>query len=171
MASDLTDPGPEDLVGPYTDWIEAPHPIELGEIRRFVQAAGNPQPELRAEPDGRLLAPRGFIVHMFRRPLDDTADPLDESGGDGAGATIHRLHPDLPPIRSPLARAVNGGYDHEFYSCARLGERVMRRSRYAQIYQRQGSAGPLVFVVAEDEYRTADERPLQTTSNTHILRG
>ena len=46
----------------------------------------------------------------------------------------------------------------------------MCRSRYKDIYQRDGRAGPMVFVVIEDDYATADGEPLLRVTNTMILR-
>ncbi len=107
---------------------------------------------------------------MFRHPLSDPADPLDRPGDADFDGVARHLRSDLPPVPIALPRVVNGGYDHEFYSHVRIGERVLRRTRYRDIYQREGKSGPMVFVVIEDEYRTADGRPLQRSSNTQIMR-
>jgi hypothetical protein len=51
-----------------------------------------------------------------------------------------------------------------------VGERIVVRSRYQDIYQRDGRSGTMVFVVVEDEYATADGRPLLRSLNTNIMR-
>ncbi|MFI4987587.1 MAG: MaoC family dehydratase N-terminal domain-containing protein, partial [Alphaproteobacteria bacterium] len=60
--------------------------------------------------------------------------------------------------------------EYEFYSYPQVGERVVCRSRYRDIYQREGKTGPLVFVVIEDEYATKDGRPLLKSINAQIMR-
>lgn len=44
------------------------------------------------------------------------------------------------------------------------------RSRYADIYQRNGRTGPIVFVVIEDTYETDRGEKLLRSTNTMILR-
>jgi hypothetical protein len=46
----------------------------------------------------------------------------------------------------------------------------MLRSRYADIYQRNGRTGPIVFVVIEDSYETETGEKLLRSLNTIILR-
>jgi hypothetical protein len=69
----------------------------------------------------------------------------------------------------PLSGILNGGYEYEFYSYARVGDRILCRSAYRDIYQREGKSGPLVFVVIEDEYKTSDGRPLLKSVNITIM--
>jgi hypothetical protein len=65
---------------------------------------------------------------------------------------------------------MNGGYEYEFFRYVRPGERIMLRSRYADIYQRNGRTGPIVFVVIEDSYETETGEKLLRSLNTIILR-
>jgi hydroxyacyl-ACP dehydratase HTD2-like protein with hotdog domain len=76
----------------------------------------------------------------------------------------------LPKLPIPLLRVLNGGYEYEFYSHAKLGDRILRRSTYKDIFQREGKAGTLVFVVIEDEYATQEGRSLLKAASTTILR-
>jgi hypothetical protein len=69
-----------------------------------------------------------------------------------------------------LAGILNGGYEYEFYSYARLGDTIRCRSRYKDIVQKTSKAGPMVLVVIEDEYATGDGRPLLKSINTQIMR-
>jgi len=69
-----------------------------------------------------------------------------------------------------LAGILNGGYEYEFCSYAKVGERIRCRSAYRDIYQRQGKSGPMVFVVIEDEYVAGDGRLLLKSINTQIMR-
>ena len=69
------------------------------------------------------------------------------------------MRPGLPKVPVPLAGILNGGYEYEFYSYARMGERIVSRSRYKRYLPAQGKSGPMVMVLIEDEFATSDGRP------------
>jgi hypothetical protein len=81
-----------------------------------------------------------------------------------------RMRPGLPPVEVPLVRLLNGGYDYEFFRYARHGERPFVKSRFKDIYQRDGKSGTLVFVVIEDLYSNERRESLLKTTNMLILR-
>ena len=64
----------------------------------------------------------------------------------------------------------SGGYDYEFFRNARHGERIFCKSRFKDIYQRDGKSGTMVFVVIEDLYTNERGELLIKTTNTSILR-
>jgi hypothetical protein len=162
------------LIGVESAEVEATHPVEASEVRRFHHATID---DARRYWDADwaeqtryagLVAPPAFPVHAFRRaPADPdplTTDAPSDFGGYGT------LRPGLPPLPIPLNRLLNGGYEYQFYRYARLGERIFCCSRYKDIYQKDGRAGPMVFVVLEDTYRTASRDLLLVSINTMILR-
>ena len=163
------------LIGREAPLLEATHPVEASEVRRFHHATMDPAPRYW-DPDspgarrcGGVVAPPGFPVHALRRaPAAD--DPLEHDDHGGLGGYGRSLRPGLPPLDLPLERLLNGGYQYEVFRYARIGERIVCRSRYKDIYQRDGSTGPMVFVVIEDDYATADGAPLLRVTNTMILR-
>lgn len=163
------------LIGRKSAPAEATHPVEASEVRRFHHATLDPSSRYwdPASPGavraGGLVAPPAFPVHAFRRAAD-APDPLDGEEGADLGGYGRALRPGLPPIDVPLSRLLNGGYAYEFFRYARIGERVVCRSRYKDIYQRDGTSGTMVFVVIEDEYTTGDGTPLLRSTNTMILR-
>ena len=163
------------LIGREAPPIEATHAVEASEVRRFHHATMDPAPRYwdaasaGARRCGGVVAPPGFPVHALRRG-PATADPLDGDDLGGLGGYGRALRPGLPPLEVPLDRLLNGGYSYELFRYARLGERIVCRSRYQDIYQRDGSAGAMVFVVIEDDYATADGEPLLRVTNTMILR-
>jgi len=55
----------------------------------------------------------------------------------------------LPPV--PLPRRMWAGGRFEFHHSLRVGEQITRSSRIADIEQKQGRTGPLVFVVVRHE--------------------
>lgn len=176
MAEGYITPEVRAVIGAESAWEEACHPVQESEVRRFFQATMDFHPrywDIRwatASRYGRVVAPPAFPVHMFKRPPSETVDPLDSMEDPDFDGVSRRLRPGLPTVPVKLARILNGGYDYEFYSYARVGERVMMRSRYRDIYEREGRSGALVFVMVEDEYRTVDGRPLLTSVNANILR-
>ena len=119
---------------------------------------------------GATVVPLGFPVHAFRRPADEFHDALAAAGDPDFDGLSRSMRPGLPKIPLPLSGILNGGYEYEFRSYAKVGERIMCRSSYLDIYQKQGKAGPMVLVVIKDEYATADGRPLLTSLNTMIMR-
>ena len=166
------------IIGAQSDWVEVCHPVEASEVRRFFQAVMDPNPRywdasrISSERYTQPVAPPGFPVHATRRPPNEVEDPLDRSGdadADFDGAS-RAFRPGLPRVPVPLAGTLNGGYEYEFFSYAAVGERILWRSRYRDVYQRDGKTGALIFVAMEDEYATSDGRPLLTAVNTQIMR-
>lgn len=164
------------IIGAKSDWVEACHPVQESEIRRFFQATMDFKPRYWDEKwaagsrYGKPVAPPAFAVHAFRRAPEDTRDPLDLMGDPDFDGVSRAMRPGLPNVPVPLSGILNGGYEYEFYSYARLGERIRCRSTYRDIYQRDGKSGPLVFVLVEDEYATADGRPLLKSTNINVMR-
>lgn len=164
------------IIGLRSPWMEAAHPVESSEVRRFFQAIMDPSPRYwdaayaAATRYGAPVAPLGFPVHAFRRRPEDTADPFDNRTDPEFDGSGRNMRPGLPKVPVPLAGILNGGYEYEFYSHAKVGEGIRCRSAYRDIYQRQGKSGPMVMVVIEDEYQAACGRPLIKSINTQIMR-
>ena len=119
---------------------------------------------------GAPVAPPAFAVHAFRRPPDETHDTLAAAGDPDFDGLSRSMRPGLPKVPLSLSGILNGGYEYEFYSYPKVGESIICRSAYLDIYQKQGKAGPMVMVLIEDEYATADQRPLLKSVNTMIMR-
>ncbi|TCK28349.1 MaoC dehydratase-like protein [Ancylobacter aquaticus] len=164
------------VIGARSDWLEAPHPVEASEVRRFFQALMDPNPRFwdtehaAGTRYGAVVAPPGFPVHAFRRPADDSTDSLAAAGDPDFDGVSRAMRVGLPKLPIALSGILNGGYEYEFFSYPKVGDRIQCRSAYLDIYQKQGKAGPMVLVVIEDEYRTADGRPLLKSLNTMIMR-
>ena len=163
------------LIGRESEREEATHPVEASEVRRFHHATMDPAPRYwdetwaRRSRYGFVVAPPAFPVHAFRRAAD-APDPLAPDAEPDFGGMSKQLRPGLPIVNVPLERMLNGGYEYEFFRYARRGERIFRRSRYRDIYQREGKSGPMVFILVEETYTTESDELLLRTINTIILR-
>ena len=163
------------VIGVESEPVEASHPVEPSEVRRFHHATMDPAPRYWDQDwatksrYGGVVAPPAFPVHAFRRPAG-APDPLDAMGNPDFDGRNRRMRPGLPPVEVPLVRLLNGGYDYEFFRYARVGERIFCKSRFKDIYQRDGKSGTMVFVVIEDLYTNERGELLLKTTNTSILR-
>jgi len=160
------------LIGAETGLIEAGHPVEGSEIRRFHHAIMDAAPRYWGDESGRYggaVAPPGFPVHAHRRAAK-SADPLDQAGEPDFDGVSRSLREGLPAVNVPLPRLLNGGYEYELFQYAKVNDRIFVKSRYEDIYQRDGKTGPMVFILIEDTYLNQRNEPLVKTKNTIILR-
>jgi hypothetical protein len=164
------------IVGARSPWVEACHPVEPSEVRRFFQGVMDYDRRFwdaeyaAGTRYGVPVAPPAFVVHAFRRPPDETNDSLAAAGDPDFDGVTRSMRPGLPKVPLSLSGILNGGYEYEFYSYPAIGERIICRSVYRDIFQKEGKAGPMVMVLIEDEYATADHRPLLKSLNTMIMR-
>ena len=163
------------VIGVESEPIEAYYPVEPSEVRRFHHATMDQAPRYwdqdwaKKSRYGGVVAPPAFPVHAFRRS-PGAPDPLEAMGDPDFDGRNRRMRPGLPPVEVPLVRLLNGGYDYEFFRYARHGERIFCKSRFKDVYQRDGKSGTMVFVVIEDMYTNERGEPLLKTTNTSILR-
>ncbi len=158
------------FVGLESPEVEAPHPVEPSEVRRYAQAIMDDDPRYAGLGDGPAIAPPLFPTHMFRTAFgapDVLTDRACDPDFDGGIAASSRGLPDLP-IRN-LVR-LNGGVKVDFHDYARHGEWVCMKSRYAGITERAGSKGQMILVLIDTDYYTRDGRPLVRVQNTGIYR-
>ncbi len=155
------------LIGAESAEQWAPEPVERGSIRRMVQAIMDDDPVYGDEAlaaqtrfEG-LVAPPLFPVHMFQRSAADP-DPLtrawDDPGYDGSKSPTAMFG--LPALPIPLKRLLNAGVEVEFLRQARPGERISVINRYADIFEKKGRHGPMVFAVVERRFFNQDRQPL-----------
>jgi len=161
-------------IGRDSEPVTAAEPVEAGAVRRFAQAIMDPDPIYwdgdAASGYGGPVAPPLYPGFAFRRP-PGTPDPLDRAkanhdydglgGGGGAG---------LPPVPGMPVRLLNGGVEAEFFALARHGDQITAQSCYADIYEREGRTGTMVFIVTETTYTNQTGQVLAKVRNTSIRR-
>lgn len=163
------------LVGVAGPRLVAPEPVGADSLRRFAQAAMELDPihwdeaAARARGFGGIVAPPLYPLHAFPRPAG-TADPFDALRDNPDWDGIELVEDGLPPLEIPLPRLLNGGVAAEVFALARIGDVISARSRYADISEREGSSGAMVFVVVETDYTNQDDLLLLRTRTTMIAR-
>ena len=124
---------------------------------------------------GIVCAPL-FPASVNRRALG-TPDPLTEGfksnpDFDGRGrGTEGGGQGGLPRIDlSHVPRMLNGGNEIEFFQYMKLGEKTVSKTRIADIYERAGRSGRMVFIITEIEVRNEKGELLMINRGTSIRR-
>jgi hypothetical protein len=114
--------------------------VEAGHLKRFADAIGDSNPRWRSE------APPTFLVA-------------------------------LAPVSMHLAEAeeygkgwLNGGNRFEYLEPVRVGDRITATGRVADVYEKSGSTGNLLFIIFETEYVNQDGRTVARLRGTAIRR-
>ena len=96
--------------------------VEAGHLKRFVEAIGDPNPRWQNE------APPTFLV-----ALAPTSVHLGEAEEYGKGW-------------------LNGGNRFEYFAPVRVGDKITATGRVADVYEKEGSSGNLLFIIFETDY-------------------
>ena len=96
--------------------------VEAGHLKRFCEAIGDHNPRWLEE------APPTFLV-----ALAPTSYHLPEAEDYGKGW-------------------LNGGNRFEYIEPVRVGDRITATSRVAEVYEKSGGSGSLLFIIFETEY-------------------
>lgn len=164
------------MIGLESEWEEACDPVERGQIRRHIQATMEDDPaywdDARAAETkfGGVVAPPLFPLHALRVPAG-APDPLAKAASDpDFDGSVRGVMKGLPPLPIPLTRVLNGGNDVEVYQLAKPGERVRIKSKYLDIYQKEGRSGTMVFLLTETIYANEKGETLLKAIQTRIIR-
>src|SRR5437588_4717412 len=114
--------------------------VEAGQLKRFAEAIGDPNPRWREE------APPTFLV-----AIAPTSYHLDESEQYGKGW-------------------LNGGHRFEYLEPVRVGHRITATGKVADVYEKSGSSGNLLFIIFETEYTNQHGRTVARLRGTAIRR-
>jgi hydroxyacyl-ACP dehydratase HTD2-like protein with hotdog domain len=124
------------------------------DIRKYSIATSQRE---RRYLDGDEAPPMFYLALFWQVPS------MDELSPDGVA-----VDPLLPEF--PLKRAMAGGLHIDYHRPIRPGDVLMATRELSAIYEKQGSAGPLIFY--EILMRVLDEggQPVVTEKTTRILR-
>ena len=123
--------------------------VEKGAIQRFAEAVGDPNPlwndegQARKSRYGGVLAPPTFL---------------------------RSVRPEAPslPFGVPFERLLDGGSDWEYFEPVRAGDRITAVVRIADVSQRSGRLGPMLFTVTETTYTNQLGEVVATQRSTSI---
>lgn len=130
-------------------------------IKRFAIAVGDTNPLYLDEEYAGKSRYRGIIAPLTM-VFELNHNIGLEIGEDGAAIDAFGR---LPP---PFETVIRGGNEYEFYQLVRPDDIVTTTQKIAQIYERQGKAGPMVFVVNELTYRNQRGEKLGLNRETVI---
>ena len=114
--------------------------VEPGHLARFVEAIGDANPRWREE------APPTYLVALAPVSLH-----LAEAEEYGKGW-------------------LNGGNRFEYFEPVRAGDRITATGRVADVYEKSGSSGSLLFIVFETDYVNQYGRTVARLRGTAIRR-
>ncbi len=131
--------------------VAAQNEVEKGALRRFAEALGETNPiyldekAARAQGFRGVVAPFGFVMALR------SSDGLSQ-----------------PPV--PNRTVLVSEQQLELLQPICAGDQLLVSSRVVEVNQRPGTAGPLEFLVLEEEGRTADGQVVFRARRTLIVR-
>jgi hypothetical protein len=114
--------------------------VEAGHLERFVEAIGDPNPRWKAE------APPTFLVALVPVSMH-----LEEAEEYGKGW-------------------LNGGNRFEYIEPVKVGDRITATGHIADVYEKTGGSGSLLFIIFETEYVNQHGRVVAKLRGTAIRR-
>jgi hypothetical protein len=114
--------------------------VEAGHLKRFVEAVGDPHPRWTKE------APPTFLVALAPVSLH-----LEEAEEYGKGW-------------------LNGGNRFEYFEPVKVGDRITATGKVADVYEKAGTSGNLLFIIFETDYVNQHGRTVAKLRGTAIRR-
>ena len=123
--------------------------VEKGAIIKFARAIGDSNPLFTDEEAARKSRYGGLIAPpTFFRSL--RAGPLKAR------------------VESPYSAALDGGSEWEYFESVRAGDRITVTTYVADIFERQGRLGNMLFIVRETKYVNQFDRTVALQRSTGI---
>lgn len=106
--------------------------VEKGAIVKFAQAIGDDNPLFNDEEAARKTRYGGIIASpTFMRSL---------------------ISKPTPSFKNPYPAALDGGSQWEYFEPVRPGDRITVTTRIADIFEREGRLGNMLFTIRETRY-------------------
>ncbi len=115
--------------------------VEAGHLRRFAEAIGDANPRWAKE------APPTFLVAL------------------AAGSSTH-----LAEAEEYGKGWLNGGNRFEYFAPVKVGDRITATGHVADVYEKEGSSGKMLFIVFETDYVNQDGERVARLKQTAIRR-
>ena len=123
--------GMRDTIGVASDPVT--YEVERGAVKKFAEAIGDPNPLFNDEAAARKTQHGGIIAPpTFLRSMPPGPAKADMTGGGSV--------------------RLDGGSEWEYFEAVRPGDRITVTSRIADVYEREGRLGSMLFVIREDRY-------------------
>jgi hypothetical protein len=114
--------------------------VEAGHVRRFCEAIGDDDPRWLKE------APPTFVVALGTET------------------------PQIPEALEYGKGWLNGGDRFEYLEPVRIGDEIRTRTVLADVYEKQGGSGGLLFLIFDTEYVNQHDRVAVRVRGTRIRR-
>ena len=134
------------VVGVESDPIT--YEVEKGAIVKFAQAIGDNNPIFNNEEAARdsayggIIAPPTFMRSLISNPV--------------------------PDFNNPYNAVVDGGSEWEYYEPVRPGDRITVRTKIADLFERPGRLGNMLFTIRETSYTNQFEKIVALQRTTGI---
>lgn len=134
--------------------------VERGAIKRYADAVGDDNPLFHEVEDAKaagyedLICPPGF----FGWPIKGKATI---GGLSMVGAVL---------VKAGLFRILDGGVDQEFYIPIRAGDVLTAYAKIADVREREGKAGKMLFTTVETTYWNQNGDKVAVSRATIIAR-
>ncbi len=129
--------------------------VEKGAIRRFAQAVEDLNPLYFDDEYARTTRYRGIVCPpgFFGWPLGQTA----------AMQSLINL------VAPPLKTILNGGSEGEFFLPIRPDDVLVSYTKLADLYERSGRAGKMLFLVFETTYKNQNDQVVAKMRDTILF--
>ncbi len=124
--------------------------VEKGDIARYAQAIGDSNPLFTDEAAARLTRYGGIVAPPTYLIVMRILEPHDVK------------------LRGPYTRSVDGGSHWKYLEAIRPGDRLTARIKLLDLYEREGTLGPMLFVISEITYVNQFGRTVLTQRDTAI---
>ena len=135
--------------------LRSTEPVDAGKIRRFAKALALDDPGYYDLAQNQPVAPLSFVFSVNH----DSLGEVDESG-----RPTNRLS--LPP---PFGPAMRGGNKLRFFRPVRVGDEILIHRKITAVTEKEGRAGPLVFLTYDLTYTSQSGDLLGINTETLIF--
>lgn len=134
--------------------------IDKGLIRRYVEAVGDTNPlwqdveYARSTRYGGIIAPPWLLCALMATfPIVSQSKTLPSA---------------VPEVTLPREHILDGGGEWEFFLPLSVGDTITSRTRLANVFERQGRIGLMLFFVYETSYTNQRGELVARSSSTLI---